>query len=147
MALDFPRLLFAYGTLCPDGPEAEARGGWLADSVRGRLFGLGPYPGLVDLGDPSAEWVEGFVRPVEESELREWLDPYEGVPVGLYRRTIAETRAGRVAWVYVYARPLPTDARGPLVRWDGPRGVLAPSTARENLDHGLQDRQGIETGP
>jgi len=61
---DAPRFLFAYGTLTPDGPEAEARGGWLADSVRGRLFDLGSYPTLVDLGDPSADWAEGFVRAV-----------------------------------------------------------------------------------
>ena len=88
----------------------------------------------MDLGDPSAGWVEGFVRPVGEAELRDWLDPYEGVREGLYRRSIAETRAGRVAWVYVYDRPLPTESRGPLVRWDGPRGILAPATARENLE-------------
>src|SRR5438874_1983805 len=119
IALEAPRLLFAYGTLTPDGPEAEALGGWSADSVRGRLFDLGPYPGLVDLGDPAGGWVDGFVRPVEESELLDRLDPYEGVSEGLYRRSVAVTRAGRVAWVYVYARPLPAVARGPLVRWDG----------------------------
>ena len=141
---DSPRFLFAYGTLAPDGPEAEGLGGWSADSVLGRLFDLGPYPALVDLGDPSGGWVEGFVRPVEESELLERLDPYEGVSEGLYRRAVASTRSGRVAWVYVYARPLPPDARGPLVRWEGLRGVRPPGQAREILDDGHLDRPGRE---
>jgi gamma-glutamylcyclotransferase (GGCT)/AIG2-like uncharacterized protein YtfP len=123
---DTSGLLFAYGTLTPDGPEAEAAGGWSADSVRGRLFDLGPYPGLVDLGNPSCGWVEGFVRPVDEAELRDRLDPYEGVAEGLFRRTAAATRSGRVAWVYVYARPLTPLARGPLARWVGIRGVFGP---------------------
>jgi gamma-glutamylcyclotransferase (GGCT)/AIG2-like uncharacterized protein YtfP len=119
-------LLFAYGTLMPDGPEAEVAGGWSADAVRGRLFDLGAFPTVVDLGDPSAEWVEGFVRPVEGLELLGRLDPYEGVAEGLFRRTVAPTRSGRLAWVYIYARPLPPDARGPLARWDGFRGALGP---------------------
>jgi gamma-glutamylcyclotransferase (GGCT)/AIG2-like uncharacterized protein YtfP len=144
---DEPCFLFAYGTLTPDGPEAEARGGWSADSVRGRLFDLGPSPTLVDLGDPTVGWVDGFVRPVEESELRDRLDPYEGVEEGLYRRSVAVTRSGRAAWVYVYARPLPREARGPLARWDGLRGVLGPGVARENLEDGLHDRPGIQPVP
>jgi gamma-glutamylcyclotransferase (GGCT)/AIG2-like uncharacterized protein YtfP len=147
MALDVPRHLFAYGTLMPDGPEAEALGGWSADSVRGRLFDLGPYPALVDLGDPTAGWVEGFVRPVEESELLERLDPYEGVSEGPYRRSVALTRSSRVAWVYVYARPLPKDARGPLARWEGLRGVLPPWAAREIFDDGHNDRPVGTSGP
>ncbi len=116
--------LFAYGTLAPDGPAAAARGGWVADAVRGRLFDLGPYPALVDCEDPSAGWVEGFARDVSEDELLQRLDPYEGVGEGLYRRVAATTRAGRRVWVYVYARPVPEEARGPLTRWDGPRVVL-----------------------
>src|SRR4051812_14226585 len=102
-----PTLLFAYGTLAPDGLEAAARGGWVADSVRGRLFDLGPYPALVDLDDPAAGWVQGYVRGVTPAELAGRLDAYEGVDDGLYRRVAATTRGGRRAWVYVYARPLP----------------------------------------
>ena len=115
-------LLFAYGTLMPDGPAAVASDGWVADAVRGRLFDLGPYPALVDCEDPGAEWVEGFVRAITADELSERLDPYEGVDEGQYRRVAATTRAGRHVWVYVYARPLPRLARGPLTRWDGRRG-------------------------
>ena len=144
---DGPQLLFVYGTLQPDGPEAEALGGWSADSVRGRLYDLGPSPTLVDLGDESAGWVEGFVRAVEESELRGRLDAYEGVDEGLYRRSVALTRAGREVWVYVHAGPLPREARGPIVRWDGLRGVFDAGAARENFDDGLHDRPDIGTRP
>ena len=121
-----PDLLFAYGTLGPSDPEAAARGGWAADAVRGRLFDLGPYPALVDADDPDAGWVEGHVRAVERRELEGRLDRYEGVNQGLYRRVQVTTRSGRLAWVYVFARPLPAGARGPVTRWEGPRGDRMP---------------------
>jgi gamma-glutamylcyclotransferase (GGCT)/AIG2-like uncharacterized protein YtfP len=114
-----PELLFAYGTLVPSDQSRRDAEGWIADAVRGRLYDLGPYPGLVDLDDPSASWVEGFVRPVDVLELQERLDPYEGVDEGLYRRERAVTRSGRLVWVYVYARSLPEGARGPFDRWEG----------------------------
>src|SRR4051794_10876496 len=101
-------LLFAYGTLTPDGPEAAARDGWEPDMVRGRLFDLGPYPALVDLDDPGAGWVEGYTRAVDLAVLEGPLDAYEGVPEGPYQRRPVTTRAGRRAWVYVHARPLPS---------------------------------------
>jgi gamma-glutamylcyclotransferase (GGCT)/AIG2-like uncharacterized protein YtfP len=109
--------LFAYGTLAPREPGQ----GWVSDAVRGRLYDLGDYPALVDHDDPEAGWVEGYVREVEERELSGRLDAYEGVEEGLYQRIAATSRAGRQVWVYVYARPLPPHARGPLTRWDGPR--------------------------
>ena len=116
-----PTLLFAYGTLAPANPEAMRRHGWEADMVRGRLFDLGPYPGLVGIDEPEAGWVEGYVRAVDQAELAGRLDEYEGVAEGLYRRVATTTRGGRHVWVYVYARPLPPRARGPITRWDGPR--------------------------
>ena len=116
---DPPRLLFAYGTLVPAEPGRRSAEGWEPDAVRGRLYDLGPYPGLVDLDDPVAPLVEGFVRPVDEAELVDRLDPYEGVDEGLYRREATTTRAGRHVWIYVYARPLPAVAVGPLDRWGG----------------------------
>jgi gamma-glutamylcyclotransferase (GGCT)/AIG2-like uncharacterized protein YtfP len=118
--------LFAYGTLAPNSPEEAARGGWEPDQVRGRLFDLGPYPALVDCDDPTADWVEGYVREVGRYELAGSLDYYEGVAQGLYRRVETTTRGGRRVWVYVYARPLPPEARGPLTRWDGPRAARVP---------------------
>jgi gamma-glutamylcyclotransferase (GGCT)/AIG2-like uncharacterized protein YtfP len=114
-----PGLLFAYGTLGPAGPERVAREGWVADRVRGRLFDLGPYPALVDWDDPDAGWVEGHVRIVDRRELEEYLDPYEGVDEGLFRRVAVTTAGGRRVWLYAYPHPLPPEARGPLVRWRG----------------------------
>jgi gamma-glutamylcyclotransferase (GGCT)/AIG2-like uncharacterized protein YtfP len=117
MPTPVPTLLFTYGTLMPADPETAAREGWVADGVRGRLFDLGPYPALVDCDDPAAGWVEGYVRPADPAELNGRLDAYEGVAEGLYRRVASTTRAGRQVWVYVYARPIPATARGPLTRW------------------------------
>src|SRR3954471_21925532 len=116
-----PTLLFAYGTLAPDGPDAAARDGWFADRVRGRLFDLGPYPALIEGEGEGTGWVVGYVRAVGLDELIRYLDPYEGVSQGLYRRVAATTEAGRQVWVYVYARPLPPGARGPMARWERPR--------------------------
>ncbi|WP_406699495.1 gamma-glutamylcyclotransferase family protein [Singulisphaera sp. Ch08] len=121
-----PSLLFAYGTLAPDDPGEVAARGWVADEVRGRLFDLGPYPALVDHDDKSAGWVEGFVRPVDPIELTHDLDPYEGVDEGLYQRVAVTTRRGLWAWVYIFARPLPREARGPLTRWRGRRALPVP---------------------
>lgn len=112
-----PSLLFAYGTLAPSSPRKMADGAWVADAVRGRLYDLGPYPALVDHDDQEAGWVEGFVRTVDPIELKAALDPYEGVDEGLYQRVAATTRGGRSVWLYVYARPLPPQAHGPLTRW------------------------------
>jgi gamma-glutamylcyclotransferase (GGCT)/AIG2-like uncharacterized protein YtfP len=116
--------LFAYGTLAPADPEAAARLGWMPDMIRGRLFDLGSYPTVVDLNDPEAGWVSGCVRALEPGELAR-LDVYEGVAEGFYRRESTITRAGREVWVYLYAKPLPPEARGPIDRWDGPRVDLA----------------------
>jgi gamma-glutamylcyclotransferase (GGCT)/AIG2-like uncharacterized protein YtfP len=113
-------LLFAYGTLMPGDHEAVARGGWSPDAVRGRLYDLGPYPALVGLDEPAAGWVEGYVRPVEQEELDGPLDRWEDVRGGVYVRCLTTTRNHRRAWVYVYNRPLPPQARGPLPRWRTP---------------------------
>jgi gamma-glutamylcyclotransferase (GGCT)/AIG2-like uncharacterized protein YtfP len=116
-------LLFAYGTLMPVDAQAAAAAqeGWTPDAVRGRLFDLGAYPALIDLGDPGAGWVEGFVRAVDRHELEGPLDSWEGVAEGVYRRVESLTRNNRAVWVYVYSLPLPPEARGPLDRWDGTR--------------------------
>jgi gamma-glutamylcyclotransferase (GGCT)/AIG2-like uncharacterized protein YtfP len=112
--------IFTYGTLMPRDPESDARQGWEPDAVRGRLYDLGPYPGLVDVGDPAASWVEGYVRRGLPIAMLRSLDAYEGV---LYRRIRTTTRRQSVVWVYVYSGPLPRDARGPLSRWEGTRGA------------------------
>jgi gamma-glutamylcyclotransferase (GGCT)/AIG2-like uncharacterized protein YtfP len=109
-------LLFAYGTLMPADQEAAARGGWTPDLVRGRLYDLGRYPALIDLDDPAAGWVEGYVRSVEQADL-DAADGWEDVESGLYRRALTTTRNNNRVWVYVYARPLPAHASGPRPRW------------------------------
>jgi gamma-glutamylcyclotransferase (GGCT)/AIG2-like uncharacterized protein YtfP len=121
-------MLFAYGTLMPRDRESAAREGWQADAVRGRLYDLGLYPALIDLDDPGAGWVEGFVRPVDSQELKQRLDPYEAVDQGPYRRAWTTTRNQHRAWVYVYDGRLPPHARGPLARWEaaGPDWPIAP---------------------
>ncbi len=111
--------LFAYGTLGPADATAATRDGWSADAVRGRLFDLGPYPALIDLDDPEADWVSGHVRQTDERELVERLDPYEGVDEGLFERRETFTRSGRRVWVYVYLPCLPQWARRPLTQWSG----------------------------
>jgi gamma-glutamylcyclotransferase (GGCT)/AIG2-like uncharacterized protein YtfP len=108
--------LFAYGTLMPRDDAAVDADGWSADAVRGRLFDMGEYPALVDLDDSAAGWVEGYVRSVDAGEL-ESFDRWEEVDVDMYRRVKTTTRSGSHVWVYVYARPLPPEARGPLPRW------------------------------
>lgn len=118
---DPPALLFAYGTLGPaDAVEAVA-GGWRADQVRGSLYDVGAYPILVGWDDPGAGWVDGHCLAVHPDVVERVLDPYEGVGEGLFRRVIATTRAGRRAWLYVWPREVPADARGPLGRWEGRR--------------------------
>lgn len=62
------QLLFVYGTLRRGGSNDMAQFGWRARwhglaRVRGRLYDLGPYPGLV-LG--GAQWVRGELY---------WMDP------------------------------------------------------------------------
>jgi indolepyruvate decarboxylase len=128
-------LLFAYGTLMPLDVRSAERDGWSADAVRGRLYDLGPYPALVDLDDPAAGWVEGFVRAVDRAELQGPLDTFEQVDEGLYRRVETITRNDRRVWVYLYARPVPAGATGPLNRWSGRRRAqLSPSPASAQGD-------------
>jgi gamma-glutamylcyclotransferase (GGCT)/AIG2-like uncharacterized protein YtfP len=109
-------LLFAYGTLMPRDAATAALEGSSADAVRGRLYDLGPYPALIDLDDPAAGWVEGYVKVVLPADL-EAHDRWEEVDEGTYRRAQTTTRDGRRAWVYVYNRALPEGARGPLPCW------------------------------
>jgi gamma-glutamylcyclotransferase (GGCT)/AIG2-like uncharacterized protein YtfP len=126
-------LLFAYGTLAPESPEAALEEGWVADAVRGRLFDLGPYPALVDLDDATAGWIEGYVRPVTWQQITERLDPYEGVREGPYQRAETVTRAGWRVWIYFHTRPLPPSAIGPIPRWKSNKRVrlLAPPTQEQ----------------
>ncbi|MDX2038910.1 MAG: gamma-glutamylcyclotransferase family protein [Isosphaeraceae bacterium] len=122
-----PELLFAYGTLAPaDAVRAEVEG-WSRDAVRGHLYDLGIYPGLIDLDAPQAPWVEGYVRTVDSRELSEHLDPYEGVDEHLFERVATTTRENRRVWIYVYARKIPVGVPGPLRSWSPPPTTSIPA--------------------
>ena len=105
--------LFVYGTLMSGGEnhpllarKAELIG---PGRVRGRLFMVDYYPGLVDSGDPSETVVGEVWRLLAPDTLRE-LDAFEGcaeVPPLFIRasRTVTVDDGGTLAaWVYVYAR-------------------------------------------
>ena len=108
-------LLFAYGTLIPGCEPAHmspvcSRMERIGDAtVRGTLYDLGSFPGVVVEG-------EGMVRGVLLRVPRDaWaaLDAYEGCPLpggdgGLFERirTTAHLATGEAlnCWLYVYAR-------------------------------------------
>ena len=93
----------------------------------------GLTPRLSITKTPNAGWVEGYVRTVTWDQLTGSLDSYEGVGEGLYRRVTTCTREGRRVWMYVYDRPLPPSAVGPLDRWRSAKRVrlLPPPTIHE----------------
>lgn len=77
-------------------------------TVRGTLYHLGEYPGLVESeGD---ERVPGLILALDDDSALARLDRYEGVDEGLYvRRLVAIARDDGVvdeAWIYFYARPV-----------------------------------------
>lgn len=107
--IDLPELVFVYGTLRDGGSNhfrmvgAQAVG---AGHVRGKLYGIDWYPGLVL--DAEGERVLGEVYAVGAEQMAA-LDAFEGLPVGEligpeYRRVQVpvETAAGdvMVAWVW-----------------------------------------------
>ena len=104
--------LFVYGTLMSGGENHRllARRAELIGPgrMRGRLFLVDYFPGLVDSDDP-AEIVVGEVWRLVEPDLRD-LDDFEGcaeVPPLFVRasRTVTVDGAGTLsAWVYLFAR-------------------------------------------
>jgi gamma-glutamylcyclotransferase (GGCT)/AIG2-like uncharacterized protein YtfP len=121
-----PEYLFVYGTLRPG--SAHLMAGFLAARARhlgparapGRLYDLGPYPGMVG---PAADgdWVRGDLYELPQAQATlVALDRYEGYSVGreaecLFARGRTEAAleaGGRFrAWVYLYAGPLPEGRR------------------------------------
>jgi gamma-glutamylcyclotransferase (GGCT)/AIG2-like uncharacterized protein YtfP len=113
--------LFVYGTLRrgsghPMAAFLAARGTWLGRAtVPGRLYDLGPYPGLTAPQTPE-ERVGGEVHELLDADATlAALDAYEGCsppgePPGLYERVLThavldggETIA---VWTYLYRGPL-----------------------------------------
>jgi len=108
-----PQLLFVYGTLRPGLTEVA---GHLVDdleragaaTVRGLLFDLGEYPGMV-AGDGI---VHGELLRVDDAARFAALDEYEGCggprPLFERHRTTGRRDTGEevTAWAYFYARPV-----------------------------------------
>ena len=111
--------LFVYGTLLSAaghsmGARLRRQARLVGEaSIRGRLYSLGRYPGLVEIGDAD-EWVRGelyaLARP---ASALAWLDAYEGIVPGAtaksaYERVERPVRLGAgevvTAWVYLYRK-------------------------------------------
>ncbi len=117
--------LFVYGTLLPGRAPAEIADvvGQLvplgAGTVRGRLYDLGEYPGVI-LGEHAAESADEipgqlFALPPDPTVLAR-LDAYEDFrpddpahSLFLRRRAVVTLLDGSVrsSWIYVYNRPDP----------------------------------------
>ncbi|MGD0796306.1 MAG: gamma-glutamylcyclotransferase family protein [Acidobacteriaceae bacterium] len=112
--------IFLYGTLRPGHAPWEIADAVsrlrriAAGTVRGRLYDLGSYPGVV-LDDAAAE-VRGEVFSVPDEETLRRMDAYEGylpddAAASLFARvkTLATLEGGaqQSCWVYVYNGLLP----------------------------------------
>jgi gamma-glutamylcyclotransferase (GGCT)/AIG2-like uncharacterized protein YtfP len=105
--------LFVYGTL--------RKGKTRLDYIKGKLWDLGRFPGLVLEGNTN---VTGEIIEVDEPTLAE-LDLYEGVPQGLYRRARQNTKNGEEVWVYLFNRDIPDYAKEIITGdWFNKLGVL-----------------------
>jgi gamma-glutamylcyclotransferase (GGCT)/AIG2-like uncharacterized protein YtfP len=115
-------LLFVYGTLRPFVAIPMAR--WLAAAAhhvgparaRGRLYDLGPYPGM-QAARGAREWVVGDVYRVASPRVLRVLDLYEAGtrvrPQFVRARCVVRLRRGgaRAAWVYLYRRSVSAATR------------------------------------
>jgi gamma-glutamylcyclotransferase (GGCT)/AIG2-like uncharacterized protein YtfP len=136
------RQLFVYGSLMPHmgGPFARAERARLAaeseiagpGDLRGWLFNLGNYPGLLLAnGDPSANTVHGvLLRLSTPLATFQWLDPFEDIEPGrdldmnAYERVKATVASDggkhSDAWVYVMRRVGAGAVEIPSGRWHAP---------------------------
>lgn len=111
--------VFVYGTLRQGqvndlsrwggGDEARFVG---ADTISGRLFDCGWYPGVKDAEDfgSSEDFVKGEVFELLDDATVPGLDGYEGYPI-LYDRKTVLTEGGHRAWVYTYNGPVEDSER------------------------------------
>lgn len=102
--------LFVYGSL--RSTAARPLASWSGASVRclgaarirGRLYDLGAYPGVVDC--PRSGWVRGELYELRRPRrLLARLDRYEGGQYRRVRRPIYGAGGQRQAWVYLLRRP------------------------------------------
>lgn len=123
--------LFVYGTLLPGSAPGEiahaaARLRPIGEgSVRGRLYDLGHYPGLVL--DPHAQSVFGIVFELpDDSAVLDALDEYEEFFAAMPQASqFLRIRAGVTlstgiaveCWIYVYNRDIANARLIPSGRW------------------------------
>lgn len=121
------RFLFVYGTLRrnqgnPFAAHLERWGAWLgAARLRGRLYALAHYPGVVACPMASGS-VQGEVyRLPPRDQLLRFLDRYEG-PEFQRRQAPVRLAAGAIvrAWYYAYTGPVTAAQRipeGDYLQW------------------------------
>jgi gamma-glutamylcyclotransferase (GGCT)/AIG2-like uncharacterized protein YtfP len=104
-------------------------------AVRGQLFSLGAYPGLMP-SDNAADWVKGEVYEIAPRAFEDTLatlDQYEGITASEpepheYRREVVKVRLANgetTAWAYVLNRPPqgPRIPSGDFLEWQHSRGA------------------------
>jgi len=111
--------LFVYGTLLsaaghPNGARLQREARLMGEaSMRGRLYRIEHYPGLVEGRDPHAR-VHGEAYALSDpANALKWLDAYEGITLGKenqseYERVERPVRLASgepfTAWVYLYRK-------------------------------------------
>jgi gamma-glutamylcyclotransferase (GGCT)/AIG2-like uncharacterized protein YtfP len=128
--------LFVYGTLLstaghPMGTRLQREARLIGPgTVRGRLYSLGRYPGLVE-ADGAGRLVHGEVYALKMTAVSlKWLDAYEGIVPGRpeespYERVVRPVRldTGQTidAWVYLYRRSVRLRPEVTGGRWTMPQ--------------------------
>jgi len=120
-----PRYLFVYGTLMTAAAADYPMARWLSEradavgegSIRGRLYQIKHYPGLVE-SDHLSDRVFGELfrlRDADTSTVLAKLDDYEGcgptaprptLYVRVVRDIVRADQSNVAAWVYLYNHPV-----------------------------------------
>lgn len=122
----FPSLLFVYGTL-RRGATAPLAERLLADafwrgraSMRGKLYHIAWYPGLVETDNPVDRVVGDLYQLQDDAALWHALDEYEGCSAEcptpheyqrVRREVVLENGTSYQAWVYLYQGSVEGKAR------------------------------------
>lgn len=128
--------LFVYGTLLstaghPMGARLRREARLVGPAaIRGRLYSLGHYPGLVEAAE-ARSLVHGELYALDTPAVTlRWLDTYEGIlpgrrmdgPYERCVRTVQLGSGGRAdAWVYLYRRSVRLRPQVEGGRWIAPQ--------------------------
>jgi gamma-glutamylcyclotransferase (GGCT)/AIG2-like uncharacterized protein YtfP len=133
---DMTNRLFVYGTLLstaghPMGARLQREARLMGPgTVRGRLYSLGRYPGLVET-ERAGSLAHGELYTLKMPAVAlKWLDAYEGILPGrpeespyerVIRRVRLETGQTVDAWVYLYRRSVRMRPEVKGGRWTTPQ--------------------------